>query len=66
MNRSDMSRMKPPSKAPGYFGESVSFLPSLSKVIVGADVFIHLLKQLLQRLRGFLAKYWAEGLGRSP
>jgi hypothetical protein len=56
MNRSDMSRMKPPSEAPGYFGESVSFLPSLSKVIVGVDVFIHLLKQLLQSLWGFPGK----------
>jgi hypothetical protein len=66
MNRSDMSRMKPSSEAPGYFGEYVSFLPSLSKVIVSVDVFIHLLKQFLQSLRGFLAKYWAEGPGRSP
>jgi hypothetical protein len=45
MNRSDMSRMNSSSEAPGYFGEPVSFLPSLSKVIVSADVFIHLLKQ---------------------
>jgi hypothetical protein len=56
MNRSDMSRMEPSSKAPGYFGESVSLLPSLLKVIVNADVFIHLLKQFLQSLRGFPGK----------
>jgi hypothetical protein len=52
MNGSDMPRMDSPSEAPGHFGEPVSFLPSLSKVIVGADVFIHLLKQFLQGLRG--------------
>jgi hypothetical protein len=42
-----------PSEAPGHLGEPVSFLPSLSKVIISADVFIHLLKQFLQGLRGF-------------
>jgi hypothetical protein len=40
------------SEAPGHFGESVSFLPSLAEVIVSSDVLIHLLKQLLQSLRG--------------
>jgi hypothetical protein len=33
------------------FGEPVSFLPSLPKVIISVDVFIHLLKQFLQGLR---------------
>jgi hypothetical protein len=47
-----MPRMDSPSKAPSHFGEPVSFLPSLSKVIVSADVLIHLLKQFLQGLRG--------------
>jgi hypothetical protein len=42
-----------PSEAPGHLGEPVSFLPSLPKVIISADVFIHLLKQFLQSLRGF-------------
>jgi hypothetical protein len=45
--------MNSPSEAPGHLGESVSFLPSLPKVIISADVFIHLLKQFLQGLRGF-------------
>jgi hypothetical protein len=45
--------MDSPSEAPGHLGESVSFLPSLLKVIISADVFIHLLKQFLQGLRGF-------------
>jgi hypothetical protein len=47
-----MSWMNPPSEAPGHLGESVSFLPSLTKVIISVDVFIHLLKQFLQGLRG--------------
>ena len=47
-----MPRMDSPSEAPGHFGEPVSFLPSLSKVIISVDVFIHLLKQFLQGLRG--------------
>jgi hypothetical protein len=40
------------SKAPGHLRESVSFLPSLAEVIVSSNVFIHLLKQLLQSLWG--------------
>jgi hypothetical protein len=42
-----------PSEAPGHLREPVGFLPSLTKVIISADVFIHLLKQVLQGLRGF-------------
>ena len=45
-----MLRVKPPSEAPGHLREPVGFLPSLAKVIVSPDVFIHLLKQLLQSL----------------
>jgi hypothetical protein len=58
--------MDSPSEAPGHLRKPVGFLPSLTKVIISADVFIHLLKQLLQSLWGFLAKYWAVGPGRSP
>jgi hypothetical protein len=47
-----MPRMDSPSEAPGYFGEPISFLPSLTKVIISADVFIHLLKQFFQGLEG--------------
>jgi hypothetical protein len=39
-----------PSEAPGHLREPIGFLPSLTKVIVSADIFIHLLKQLLQSL----------------
>jgi hypothetical protein len=45
--------VNPPFEAPGHLGESVSFLPSLTKVIFSVDVFIHLLKQIFQGLRGF-------------
>jgi hypothetical protein len=55
------------SEAPGHFGESVSFLPSLAKIIVSMDVLIHLLKQLLQSLWGLPGKIlgsrsWAKTL----
>jgi hypothetical protein len=38
------------SEAPSHLREPVSLLPSLAKVIVGPNVFIHLLKQLFQSL----------------
>jgi hypothetical protein len=44
------------SEAPGHLREPVGFLPSLVKVIVSPDVFIHLLKQLLQSLRRLSSK----------
>ena len=49
-----MPQMDSSSEAPGHFGESVSFLPSLSKVIISSDVF--LLEQFLQGLRRFPGK----------
>ena len=55
-----MPWVNPPSEAPGHLREHVGFLPSLTKVIISADVFIHLLKQFLQGLRGF----YGEVLGR--
>jgi hypothetical protein len=39
------------SEAPSHLREPVSLLPSLAEVVVSLDVFIHLLKQLLQSLR---------------
>jgi hypothetical protein len=42
--------MKSPSEAPSHFRKPVGFLPSLAKIIVGTDVLIHLLKELLQGL----------------
>ena len=44
------------SEAPGHLREPVGFLPSLTKIIVSTDVFIHLLKQLLQSLWRFSSK----------
>jgi hypothetical protein len=41
------------SEAPGHLREPISFIPSLTKVIISVDIFIHLLKQFLQGLRGF-------------
>jgi hypothetical protein len=52
-----MPRVDSPSEAPSHLRESVSFLPSLAKIVVSPDVLIHFLKQLLQSLGGFLAKY---------
>jgi hypothetical protein len=40
-------------EAPSHLRKSISFLPSLAEVIIGPDVLIHFLKQLLQSLRGF-------------
>ena len=45
-----MPRVDSSSEAPGHLREPVGFLPSLAKVIVSTNVFIHLLKQLLQSL----------------
>jgi hypothetical protein len=47
-----MPQMNSSSEAPGHLRESVSFFPSLPEVIVSPNVFIHLLKQLLQSLWG--------------
>ena len=48
-----MPRVNSSSEAPSHLRKSVSFLPSLSKVIISPDVLIHFLKQLLQGLGGF-------------
>jgi hypothetical protein len=56
-----MPRVNSSSEAPGHFRESVSFLPSLAEVIVSPDVFIHLLKQLLQSLWGLPGEVLSRG-----
>jgi hypothetical protein len=48
-----MPRVDSPSEAPSHLKKSISFLPSLSEVIVSPDVLIHFLKQLLQSLGRF-------------
>jgi hypothetical protein len=50
MNGPDMPRMKPPSEALGHLRKPIGLLPSLAKIIVGPDVLIHLLQQLLKCL----------------
>ena len=44
------------SEAPGHFRKPVGFFPSLAEIIISPDVFIHLLKKLLQGLWGFSGK----------
>jgi hypothetical protein len=44
------------SEAPSHLRKSVSFVSSLAEVIISPDVLIHLLKELLQGLRGFPGK----------
>jgi hypothetical protein len=48
-----MPRVDSPFEAPSHLRKSISFLPSLSEVIVSPDVLIHFLKQLLQSLGRF-------------
>jgi hypothetical protein len=59
--RPDMAWVEASSKAPGHLKISVSFLPSLTGVIVSSDVLIHLLEKLLQGLWGLpgkILRYW--------
>jgi hypothetical protein len=55
MNRPNIPRMKCSSEAPGHFRKLVCFLPSLAKIVIGPNVLIHLLKELLQ---GFVGASW--------
>jgi hypothetical protein len=48
-----MPRVDSSSEAPSHFRKPISFLPSFVEIIIGPDVLIHFLKQLLQSLRGF-------------
>ena len=48
-----MPRLDSSSKAPSHLRKPISFFPSLAEIIISPDVLIHLLKQLLQGLRGF-------------
>jgi hypothetical protein len=51
-----MPRVDSSSEAPSHLRKHISFFPFLTKIIIGLDVLIHLLKQLLQGLRGFPGK----------
>jgi hypothetical protein len=50
---SDMPRVDSSSEAPSHLRKPISFFPSLAEIIIGSDVLIHFLEQLLQSLRGF-------------
>jgi hypothetical protein len=51
-----MPRVDSSSEAPGHLRKPICFFPSLVKIIISPDVFIHLLKKLLQGLWGFPSK----------
>jgi hypothetical protein len=51
-----MPRVDSSFEDPSHFRIPVGFFPSLAKIIISVDVFIHLLKKLLQGLRGFHGK----------
>jgi hypothetical protein len=61
MDRPDMPRVESSAEAPGHLRVSVGFFPSLLKVIVGSDVFIHFLEELLQGLWWFPCKILCRG-----
>jgi hypothetical protein len=66
MDCSDMPRVESSSEAPRHVRIPVSLLPSLAKIIVSSDIFIHLLEKIFQSLRWLPAKYCVVGPGRSP
>jgi hypothetical protein len=51
-----MPRVDSSSEAPGHLRKPVGFFPSLAEIIISSDVFIHLLKKLLQGLWGVPSK----------
>jgi hypothetical protein len=57
MDRSDVLGVNSSSEAPGHLRKQVCFFPALAEIIINPDIFIYLLKKLLQGLWGFLAKY---------
>jgi hypothetical protein len=56
MNRSDVPGVNSSSEASGHLRKPVCFFPSLAEIIISLDIFIHLLKKLLQGLWGFPGK----------
>jgi hypothetical protein len=56
MNRSDVPGVDSSSEAPGHLRKLVGFFPFLVEIIISLDIFIHLLKKLLQGLWGFPGK----------
>jgi hypothetical protein len=56
MNQSNVPGVDSSSEAPGHLRKPVGFFPSLAEIIISPDIFIHLLKKLLQGLWGFPGK----------
>jgi hypothetical protein len=63
MDRSDVPGVDSSSEAPGHLRKHVCFFPSLAEIIISPDVFIHLLKKVLQGLRGFPSEILSRSLG---
>jgi hypothetical protein len=61
-----MPRVNSSSEAPSHFRKPIGFFPSLAKIIISPDVLIHLLKELLQGLRGFPSKVLSRRSWRKP
>jgi hypothetical protein len=62
----DMPGEKSSSEAPSHLRIPVRFLPSLAEIIVGLDVFIHLLEKLLQGLWWLACKILCCGSWSEP
>jgi hypothetical protein len=67
---SDMPAVESSSVAPSHLRIPVSLLPSLAKIVVSSDIFIHLLDKLFQSLWWLLSKIlrcrsWPEPLDHS-
>jgi hypothetical protein len=70
VDSSNIPRVEPSSEAPSHLGVSVGLLPSLSKVIIGPDVLVHLMEELLQSLwclpgKVLCRRSWSEPLDHS-
>jgi hypothetical protein len=61
-----MPRVDSSSEAPGHLRKPIGFFPSLAKIIISLDVFIHLLKKLLQGLWRFPGKVLSHGSWPKP
>jgi hypothetical protein len=64
---SNMPWVEPSFEAHGHLRISISFFPSLSEIVVGSDVLIHLLKKLFKGLWGLSGEIlccwsWAKSL----
>jgi hypothetical protein len=56
MDRSDVPGVNSSYEAPSHLRKPVCFFPSLAEINISPDVFIHLLKKILQGLWGFPGK----------